>query len=121
MCLNSFPRGNKTVCDRSVFLSVRVNLRLLRLLIAMKLKLGMRLVGFCGILSALALAQNTRGADEPSLSPPANSASDATTSPALTRAEALKIIGESRRYVAHPSANQPPGTRTEPQVQTVRF
>jgi hypothetical protein len=68
----------------------------------MKTKIWMRLAVLGGGLVALILIPVTRGAAG---SPPAAPAE--TSAPALTRAEALKIVAEARHYVAHPQS--PPG------------
>jgi hypothetical protein len=67
----------------------------------MKPKISKHLTGLCGILAVFSLAPTIsaiRGAG----SPPVSSPPATTAAPALTRAEALKIIAEARRYVAHP-------------------
>jgi len=95
----------------------------------MKLKIRVRLVALCALSVGFADSRNTCGATEPSPALPTEktSAVATATSPALTRAEALKIIAAARQYVAHPQpapANGSPGTpatQSEPQVTTPGF
>ena len=88
----------------------------------MKLKIQVLLAVLCGGLAAFGLSQAMRGATESSPTRPAEKSSLAPASaPALTRAEALKIIAESRLYVAHPQAQPENSTRAEPLVTTPAF
>jgi WXXGXW repeat (2 copies) len=88
----------------------------------MKLKFGLPLVGLCGAC-ALAFTQNSRGAsDRPVNPPPAGHASAGAddSAPALTRAEALKLITDARMYVAHPPKD-PNELVAKPKVTTPDF
>ena len=89
----------------------------------MKTKFRVRLAGLCGALAAFAFSENTcRATESPSASPAEKSSPGAE--PALTRAEALKIVAGARHYVAHPSAQQAHSagaTQAEPAMTTPDF
>jgi hypothetical protein len=96
--------------------------------LSMKPKIWMRLTGLGGGLLVFTLAPTMmRGATGSPPSRPAETSAPAAA-PALTRAEALKIIAEARHYVAHPQpppANSPTpptnGTQDKVLVTTPAF
>lgn len=91
----------------------------------MKRKSSLSLVGLCGVCAAV-LIQEASAASSPSLSPTPKEAhaqtSDSTdgSSQVLTRAEALKLVAEARKYVAHPQ-KEPNQVIAEPKVTTPDF
>jgi len=93
----------------------------------MKLEIGLRVVRIGGGLAAFAMFSTTVTTAEPASSAPNQKLGetvDPALTPALTRAEALKLIDGARRYVAHPTATSPASTSgmpSEPVVTTPDF
>jgi WXXGXW repeat (2 copies) len=90
----------------------------------MKLPFGLPLLGLCGAY-ALVFAQNPRGAsDRPLILPTTDQVSVSSppneSAPVLTRAEALQLISDARRYTAHPP-KEPNELVAKPKVTTPDF
>jgi hypothetical protein len=86
---------------------------------AMRITVMLGCVGVCA-----AIAGNARGADESTARPmpraKAEAASPAANAPALTLAEAQKVVVAARKYEAHPPPD-PAGRPAEPRVMMPDF
>jgi hypothetical protein len=88
----------------------------------MKFTFGPRFVALCGAFAAAGFAQNPESSSPESRPAPASDQpASSTQPPALSRAEALKVIAGARQYVAHPTPTPAAGAVTKPQVTTPDF
>ena len=91
----------------------------------MKTKIGLGMMGICTMVAAIALGQNEPAVAQNSKllaqqTSPTSSPAD-RSGPALTLAEAQKVVSTARKYVAHPASSQAGERRVQARIVSPDF